>query len=148
MASQSTLSLSPLDELDITVAPPGVPPAQMRYNNREWSRIDHAANVYKGSRCSKVWDTHCLVRQSDGLQTWFTKHETLPRRRFTNPWVSSVRNAGVSLRPTRRKFQYFHQSCVLLSGNVAVGGETPHALKIDRSTPEGSALPTSSSQGA
>jgi hypothetical protein len=56
MASQSTLSFSSPVELDYTVPPANLPPAEIQYRGRRWGLIKHRPNKGKGSRRSPIWD--------------------------------------------------------------------------------------------
>ena len=56
MASQATLSSSSLTELNPPIDPPGFPPSEIRYRNREFIRIDHPVNRKKNTRQSRAWD--------------------------------------------------------------------------------------------
>ena len=56
MASQSTLSFSSPVELDYTVPPANLPPAEIQYRGRRWGLIEYRPNKGKGSRRSPIWD--------------------------------------------------------------------------------------------
>jgi len=56
MSSKPTLSFSSQEEIDPAILAPLITPAELTWQGHRWARIDHAANRYKGSKRSRIWD--------------------------------------------------------------------------------------------
>jgi hypothetical protein len=128
MASQSTLSFSSQDELDITVRPPFIAPVEIAWKGRHWSRIDHAPNRKMGSKVSRIWELgdEYIALNDPNLHSWRCQLCS------GNSLISLPRN-GTATAPALRHLRTKHR--ILLEDDGDSSGLNGSSITADDDTP-------------